>query len=69
MVHGCWSDIQVRTSTLIWCLENNPVQLLAIENMDGAITHDKFVKVATESSFTFTDEAKCSKCFCGPLKY
>ena len=38
------------------------------ENMDGVITCDEFVKTATEFFLNFTDEAKCSKYFFGPLK-
>ena len=39
------------------------------QDMDGAITRDEFVKAATEFFLNFTDEAKCSKYFFGPLKY
>ena len=38
------------------------------QDMDGVITCDEFVKAATEFFLNFTDEAKCSKYFFGPLK-
>ena len=68
---GVISKLEHRRLFDAW--KNDPIGTIVAfraidEDMDGMITRDEFIKAATEFFLNFTDKAKCSKYFFGPLK-